>query len=172
MVPHLKDGDHYVPNNNRPISFLPMQSKVAQRIAWGQFNNHLTQNRFTGQQSGNRKHQSTRTLSLHIFSAVDKKQITAMLLIDSQCHSIQNLGTHNKAFKWFESFLRNRQQVTRVATWLSEPLTITHGYFRAQFSAQRFSGCAWMIYPKLSSLFRCRSAPGLVTSNLTLMTLR
>ena len=36
-------------------------------------------------------------------------------------------------------------------------------YFRAQFSAQRFSACTWTIYPKSSSL---------VTSNLSLMTLR
>ena len=36
-------------------------------------------------------------------------------------------------------------------------------YLRAQFSVQRSSACTWMIYPKWSSL---------VTSNLTLMTLR
>ena len=46
---------------------------------------------------------------------------------DSLCHSTQNLGTSNKALLWIESYLTNRQQFTRVATSLSEPLTITHG---------------------------------------------
>ena len=87
MVPHLKDGDHEVPNNNRPISLLPVLFKVAERISLGQFNNYLTyKSRLTCHQSGNQMHQSTETLSLlvsdHIFSAMDKKQITVMVLID------------------------------------------------------------------------------------------
>ena len=126
MDPHLKYGDHEVSNNNRPISLLPLLSKVARRIALGQFNNCSTQkNRLTCHQSGNRQHDSTETLSLlvgdHIFIAMYKKQITAMVLIDlskaldSLCHStllskLQNLGTSNKALLWFESFLKNRQR--------------------------------------------------------------
>ena len=33
VVPHLKDGDHEVPNNIRPISLLPVLFKVAERIS-------------------------------------------------------------------------------------------------------------------------------------------
>ena len=40
---------------------------------------------------------------------------------------LQNLVTSHKTRLWFESYLTNRQQFTRVATSLSEPLTITHG---------------------------------------------
>ena len=39
----------------------------------------------------------------------------------------ENYKTSNKAILWFEIYLTNRQQSTRVATSLSEPLTITHG---------------------------------------------
>ena len=28
VVPHLKDGDHKIPSNNRPISLLPVLSRV------------------------------------------------------------------------------------------------------------------------------------------------
>ena len=42
IVPHLKDGDHEVPNNNRRISLLPVHSKVAEKIALIQFNDFLT----------------------------------------------------------------------------------------------------------------------------------
>ena len=89
VVPHLKDGDHELPNNNRPISLLPVLSKVVERIAFCQFNNYLIKNNnycLISHQSGNRKFHSTETLSLlvsdHICKAMDKKQIPAMVLID------------------------------------------------------------------------------------------
>ena len=110
MVPHRKYGDHEVSNNNWPISLLPLLSKVTERIALGQFNNYSTQKNRLCHQSGNREHHSTETLSLlvgdHISSAMDKKRITAIVLIDlskafdSLCHStllckLQNLGISN-----------------------------------------------------------------------------
>lgn len=30
VVPHPKNGDHELPNNSRPISLLPVESKVAE----------------------------------------------------------------------------------------------------------------------------------------------
>ena len=49
-----KEGDHEVANNNRPISLLPILSKLAERVALGQF------------ESENRKHNSTE-MSLSLF---------------------------------------------------------------------------------------------------------
>ena len=85
IVPHLKDGDHEVPNNNRPISLLPVLSKRAEKIALIQFNDFLTkQDKLTQHQSGNCKNHSTITLSLlvtgHIFRAIDQQQLAAMVL--------------------------------------------------------------------------------------------
>ena len=40
---------------------------------------------------------------------------------------LQNLVTSHKTRLWFERYLTNRQLFTRVASSLSEPLTITHG---------------------------------------------
>ena len=37
VIPILKQGDHEVPDNNRPIALLPMLSKVCERIALNQF---------------------------------------------------------------------------------------------------------------------------------------
>ena len=61
-----------------------------------------------------------------------------MVLIDlskafnSICHStlllkLRRLGTSRQALKWFESYLTDRKQSTRLGTSLSEELTITHG---------------------------------------------
>ena len=37
VIPHLKDGDHEIASNNRPISLLPALSKVVERIVHDQF---------------------------------------------------------------------------------------------------------------------------------------
>ena len=143
IVPHLKDGDHEVPNNNRPISLLPVLCKLAEKIALIQFNDFLTMhNKLTQHQSGNRRNHSMETLSLlvtdHIFRAIDQQQLTAMVLIDlskafeSICHStlllrLRSLGTSSQALKWFESYLTDCKQSTRLSTSLSDELSITHG---------------------------------------------
>ena len=81
MVPHLKDGDQEIPNINRPISILSVLSKVVKKIAVNQFNDFLTQQgNLTCHQSGNRKYHFTETG--HIFKAMDKKEVTVMVLID------------------------------------------------------------------------------------------
>ena len=131
VVPRHKDGDHQIPNNNRPISLLPVLSKLTEKIALNQFNDFLTQQgNLTCHQSGNRKYHSTETLSLlvtgHIFKAMDKKEITAMVLtylskaLDSISHmslrlKLQGLGASSTASKWFQSYLTDRMQSTRLA---------------------------------------------------------
>ena len=143
VVPHRKDGDHETPSNSRPISLLPVLSKVTEKITQNQFTEYLTQQgNLTCHQSGNRKFHSTDTLSLlvtgHIYKAMDKKEITAMVLIalskafDGICHrtlvtKLKGLGASNEALNWFESYLTNRMQSTRLGTSRSIELTVTHG---------------------------------------------
>ena len=130
VIPHPKEGDHELPNNNRPISLLPALSKVLERIALNQYLDYLTSHgRLTTHQSGNRMKHSTETLSLHvtdsIFKAIDAKKVTGMVLIDhskafdSLSHSVRlnklwSLGTSASALLWFESYLSDRQQTTQV----------------------------------------------------------
>ena len=65
MVPHLRDGDHEIPNNNRPISLLPALSKVTEKISLNQFNDFLTeQGNLTCHRSENTKKHFTDTLNL------------------------------------------------------------------------------------------------------------
>ena len=54
VTPVLKSGDHEVPNNKRPISLLPVLSKVCERAAFNQFTAYLvSKERLTSKQSGN-----------------------------------------------------------------------------------------------------------------------
>ena len=73
-----------------------------------------------------------------IFKATDQKNFTTLVLIDlrrvfdSICHhnlmvKLQHLGTSREVLIWFESYLTDRQQSTRVGILLSDPLPVTHG---------------------------------------------
>ena len=42
VIPIHKDGDHEQPNYNRPISLLPVLSKICERIALNQLTSYLT----------------------------------------------------------------------------------------------------------------------------------
>lgn len=50
VVPLLKEGDHEIANSNRPVSLLPVASKVCERVALNHNNRRLTEH-----QSGNKK---------------------------------------------------------------------------------------------------------------------
>jgi hypothetical protein len=56
LIPLLKEGDHEVPSNNRPLSLLNVASKVCERVVLDQFSCYLMENnRLSLRQSGNRK---------------------------------------------------------------------------------------------------------------------
>ena len=83
----LKDGDAGNPCNNRPISLLPVLSKVNERLAHRQFVTFLDNNNKLSQfQSGNRKYRSTETALLSftddLLKAMDEKKISILVLMD------------------------------------------------------------------------------------------
>ena len=60
VIPVPKEGNSEEPANNRPISLLPILSKVSERLAHKQFVEFLTTNdKLSLYQSGNRKMHST-----------------------------------------------------------------------------------------------------------------
>ena len=143
VVSHLKDGDHELASNNRPISLLPVLSKVGERIAHEQFVQYLTStNKFSAHQSGNKKLHSTETLGVlftsELYKAIDERKVTAVILIDlskafdsihheTLLNKLCGLGVSDDALKWFTSYLSNREQRTRIDNTLSSPLVVKHG---------------------------------------------
>ena len=141
VIPLLKDGDHEVASNNRPLSLLNTVSKICERAVLNQFNSYLTRNkRLSVHQSGNKKQHSTETLNLlitdHLLDAMDNKKLSAVILIidlskafDSICHSIllSAIGVSKETVKWFESYLTGRFQKVCIGSFSSAALPIAHG---------------------------------------------
>ena len=87
ITPIPKQGNHELPDNNRPISLLPVLSKVCERVAYNQFVTYLTTNkRLTTKQNGSKKWHSTETSLLRTTDAflkgIDNKKLTACVLLD------------------------------------------------------------------------------------------
>lgn len=134
-----------MPNNNRPISLLPVLSKVCEREAFNQFITYLvSKERLTSKQSGNKQHQSTETTLIHatdqnlILRAIDEKQLTATVLLDmskafdSLHHGtllakLQDVGASTTASQWFRSYLSSRHQVVRINSTLSDRMQVRNG---------------------------------------------
>ena len=82
-----KHGDARNPCNNRPISLLPVLSKVNERLAHRQFVTFLDNNNKLSQfQSGNQKHHSAKTALLSVtddaLKAMDETKISILMLMD------------------------------------------------------------------------------------------
>ena len=87
ITPIPKQGNHELPNNNRPISLLPALPKVCERVAYNQVVTYLTtKERLTTKQSGNKKWFSTETSLIHTTAAflkgTDDKKLTACIRLD------------------------------------------------------------------------------------------
>ena len=103
----------------------------------------LTANqRLTPKQCGNKKWNSTETSIIQttdtILEAMDKKQLTATVLLDmskaldSIDHEIlitelQDVGLSPSAINWFRSYLQARHQVVKIQNIISDRLPVTCG---------------------------------------------
>ena len=87
IIPLLKEGDHEVASNNRPLSMLKVLSKVCEKVALKQFNGFLNRTgRLSSEQSGNKNYHSTETLGILVndilLKSMDNKKLTTLVLLD------------------------------------------------------------------------------------------
>ena len=128
VIPLLKDRDHEVASNNRPLPHLNAVSKICERAALNQFNSYLVRDiRLSVQQSGNKKRHSTETLNLlitdHLLDAMDNKKLSALILIVSVIQSYYN-QTFSKGLHWFIFVCCSTHGVTQGA--ILSPLLYNH----------------------------------------------
>ena len=143
ITPILKCCSPDVPSDYRPISLLPIVSKMTERLVHGQLMEYLIKNnKLAVHQSGNRKLHSTETALLYVtdqlIQAMDDKKVSITVLLDmskafdSNRHDIllsklQSLDFSQCALDWFQSYLSDRQQCVRIGDAVPKVLPLEFG---------------------------------------------
>ena len=143
VAPIYKDGPTDVDSNYRPISVLPVVSRLFEKLICDQFYSILNEyRRLFSKQSGFRKFHSALTCLLgranNWYLNLDKGQYTSVTFIDLKKafdtvdHQIliRKLGIYGVAGKelnWFRSYLQNRKQCCKVNGHVSSMESIKYG---------------------------------------------
>ena len=126
-VPIFKGGDTKNLDNYRPISVLPVFSKILERVVHFQLYEYLENNKLLSPyQFGFRKNRSTASAVVHITDTIrqimDIGKLTGALFIDlrkafdtgdhqSLTSKLLCYGVENSELKWIEDYLSNRSQI-------------------------------------------------------------
>ena len=143
VKPLFKKGSKTDPSNYRPISLLPLLSKVFERVVLDQTEEFLSLNKILyDYQSGFRKNHSTDTclsfLNDKILKGFDDGLVTGMILIDLQkafdtinhdilLKKLSIIGFSDHTVKWFQSYLSNRKFMVNLENSFSEVSSISCG---------------------------------------------
>ncbi|PFX13880.1 putative RNA-directed DNA polymerase from transposon X-element [Stylophora pistillata] len=143
VTPIFKNGKRNEESNYRPISVLPLVSKIMERAIQVQLVNFLEANEVLSvYQSGFRKGHSTETAVTYptdqILEHVDKQQMTGSVfidlkkafdLVDHNCllQKLEHYGVRGKSLTWFQNYLGSRTQRVRFGQDLSSSLPIKYG---------------------------------------------
>ena len=140
VIPAFKGGDSEDISNYRPISLLPVISKVLEKIISSQLTTYLEANKLLSKsQHGFRPKLSTETallrISDRIYHNIDNKKISLLLLLDlskafdSVHHTIllEKCQWLNIDISWFTSYLENRFQSVKLDDIISSPKRVNFG---------------------------------------------
>ena len=143
ITPIPKDGDPLEAGNWRPISIIPLPSKLLEQAVHYQVsvfleNNHILDCR----QHGFRSEYSTSTaifkLIKDLFENYDVGQSSSCIFVDYKkafetldhnilCQKLQMYNFSESAVKWFRSYLSNRKHQVRTNESMSVPATVKYG---------------------------------------------
>ena len=112
VTPIPKEGEHEQASTNRPISLLPVLSKVCKRVVHNQSSSCLNEKgRLAKNQSTNKAWHSTETsvikMTDEILSAADQRKLTAITLLDlsKAFDKLQDVRASHSGIQWFCKYL-------------------------------------------------------------------
>ncbi len=125
IIPSHKKGDKDKVSNYRPITILPIFSKILERLMFNRLNNYISTNsilseRQFGFQKGKSTSDAITTFVSDIYSAINNNEYPVGMCydfakaFDSVCHKIlikkmESYGIRGIPLEWFKSYLKNRQ---------------------------------------------------------------
>lgn len=131
VKPIFKKGDPSEMGNYRPITLIPILSKILERAMLERMESFLTKNNIlVSNQFGFRKGKSTTqacfSLVKEITESLDKKHIVMGLFLDMSkafdyvchpylLHKLNKYGIRGKANDWLKSYLFERYQLTEIS---------------------------------------------------------
>ena len=143
VIPLFKKGDKNQPNNYRPISLLPIVSKLLERVIHRQLSDYLKLNSILAvEQSGFRPLHSTLTSLVKVtddwLQAMDKQCYTGAVFVDLRkafdtvdhnilLNKLMLIGINDSSILWFRDYLANRLIVTQINNTLSDEQRISYG---------------------------------------------
>ena len=143
VIPIFKKDDNKIFNNYRPISLLPVLSKVVEKVICSQINNFfITNNLFYDSQYGFRPGHSTEYAAIEItdriIAAMDNNNIPLNVYLDLSkafdtldhailLEKLSHYGIRGNPLKLISSYLENRQQFVEFRNTKSSILQISTG---------------------------------------------
>ena len=143
VSPLLKKGDAKNKTNYRPVSLLPVASKVLETVVQKQVSTYFeNMDFFPKHQHGFRQVRSTTTALLAMqdewSKAKEAKENTAILLFDLSAafdtldhglliRKLKAYGLNGMATEWFQSYLQDRKQVVQIGNKKSDLIDIPTG---------------------------------------------
>ena len=143
VLPLYKAGSHYMMDNYRPISILPVASKILEKHFHKHLYSYFNENNLMCEtQSGFRPNHSCSTCLINIveychnqlnndnvigFIALDFRKAFDVLNHVILCEKLKLYGCNDNTVKWFRSYLNNRTQKVTVNNHLSSLCVLSHG---------------------------------------------
>ena len=143
VSPIFKEGDHLDTSNFRPISVIPACMKIFEKFVHNQLYHFVTDyNLLSSNQSGFRAMHSTQTCLLevtdYLLDNFNSGLYTGVVFLDLKkafdtvhhkvlLNKLQSIGVQGSELNWFESYLSNRQQVTKIGDFMSSPAFVNFG---------------------------------------------
>lgn len=131
VKPLFKKGDKRDPGNYRPITIIPILSKIFEKAMYIRLNNFFTKhNILHPHQYGFRKGSSTSLACFDLVKYVseslnNRTPIISIFLDMSKAfdfvshqkllHKLENYGVRGKAYEWLQSYLKDRKQCTEIS---------------------------------------------------------
>ena len=143
VVPIFKSGDDMVFSNYRPVSILPMFSKLLEWLAYNRLVEFINDNKLLydfqfGFQRGKSTQLAVMMLVDKITEALDNKECVVGIFLDfskafdTVDHDIlllklEKYGIHGTELQWLKDYLSNRRQYVTYGNHKSSFVTITCG---------------------------------------------